>query len=190
MSQDVPSAPPPPAPPPFRWACVCLPAAGYTCSGLSNQRPALTCNGHVVTLWANISGLSDCSHLSGCDEHGLCEPHWDTVEQYRYASMVSGYRIDLCEPSSPNPPVPPPSLPPPPSPPPPSPHPPDGWCEQLQTAASWSPTQQHQPANAFSALPGIVLGLFQLLCTHTECLHFRSSACWLVVASVGSLIHQ
>lgn len=169
--------PPPPAPPPFLWACICLPAAGYTCSNTTDHRAFLTCNGRPYASWRDetrdgdavkASGLADCHHATGCGADGRCSPRWDV--NYRYAALVSRYDMDACEASPPSP----PGLPPP------SPGPPQGWCEQLQAAASWSPQEQHQPANTLSSLFGAAIGAYQLAGAQTACVHFRVCASWLL----------
>lgn len=189
----MPFSPPPPAPPPFAWACVCLPAvANYTCGGVPYFRAALTCNGQMVIGWGSTSyfngsawrihdGLGDCTYATDCDAHGNCKQRWD--RKTRYAAMTSSYRIDYCEASPPHP----PGLPPP------SPPPPSGWCEQLQSGTTWSPKAQHQPANALTSLIGVALGLFGLAAREVDDADaqlFRAVCSLLALTGLGSTLHH
>ena len=173
---------PPPAPPPFRWACRCMPSSfNYTCGDQHFHRAALTCNDREVFSWNH---LGDCLHTTGCTSTGCTRPDWESSDPRRriFAEMTSNYRYDYCEDAPPMPP----------SPPPPSPRPPSGWCEQLQTSHSWSPEQQHQPANSLTSLAGVFFGLRGLVSRAAvdDAGLYRASCCLQILTGLGSAAHH
>ena len=171
-------APPPPAPPPFAWSCICVEGAPkYNCSGQINARAWLACNGVPAAPW---DGMGDCRHALGCRKDDGCAPRWGTGREQKWAIYTTNYRKDLCEPQPPQPPRPPTGPPP---------APPPMWCEQYHTART--ALNGSQPANSLTSLLGLGLGAYGLYAAaRVPSAYYHASCSLMVLTGLGSAVHH
>ena len=173
-----PSAPPPPAPPPFAWSCICVEGAPkYNCSGQINARAWLACNGVPAVPW---DGMGDCRHALGCRKEDGCAPRWSTGREQKWASYTTNYRKDLCEPPPPQPPRRPTAPPP---------APPPMWCEQYHTAST--ALAESQPANSLTSLLGLGLGAYGLYAAaRLPSAYYHATCSLMALTGLGSAVHH
>ena len=170
--------PPPPAPPPFSWSCICVEGAPkYNCSGQTNARAWLACNGVPAVPWDE---MGDCRHALGCRKDDGCAPRWSTGREQKWAIYTTNYRKDLCEPPPPQPPRRPPAPPP---------APPPMWCEQYHTART--ALNESQPANSLTSLLGLGLGAYGwYAAAHVPSTYYHASCGLMVLTGLASAAHH